>query len=251
MNKCPDCNDYGELPNGSVCPCEKPAPVAPVAAEVPPVTEVEPAEEPEMWDDLPAVAAESPAAPVASGPVREALPDPWEEYGQICVPLEEAPCPVRLPDGTRTGRRLHLSASRISLYHEFIAWDGEGADDCPASLSDSIILLFLAAHHPETWTAETELGPPLRRSWDRFRACVDAWADVTFGTAANDRAEILATARRLWQHHCAARVVPQKKTARRTTRNASPSGPPPQRSSSGCFPVVIWRAVRRFWTGGR
>lgn len=170
---------------------------------------------------------------VAAAPGAASLPDPWrEEFAALCILLSDEPCPVRLtiPAGSL---RLHLSFSRISIYHDFIQWDGKGEDDCPQSGTDAAILLFLSVHHEDTWNASWDGMPPLRRDVDRFRACIDAWSDSVFTSlSAPERLRILSTARALWLHHCGNRPVPvaQKKTAPPTLKRC---GRKKKRNTSG------------------
>ncbi len=198
----------------------------------------------ESWDLPPIPSVETTAA---------ALEEEEESFSFVpCFRLLPArtESPVHIPPvpGVRPALPLLLTYSRISLYHKLIGFSGDDNADRPETLQDAAALLFLSAHHHSTWCAPTGDNPPLRENWTHFWCAIEEWADLTFGISDASRRTVLLIARRLWDHHCRARPIPQKKTRIRETTSPALFIPGPRINSPGSLPEETCSAGVTYWT---
>lgn len=168
------------------------------------------------------------------------------------LPLpEETPSPVRLPSASPAGCPLLLSQGRIAIYHSLIGYDlGPDSEDRPRSLAEAHLLLFLAAHRPETWLYSPAPGLlPLIHDVDTFRATVALWADSLPAHKAG-QIDALTAAQMLWDFHCVGRPIAEPEDDQKKTTSPQ-SGHPRKRKPSGSSVAATSRGKTKSSGDGR
>ncbi len=158
--------------------------------------------------------------------------------------------PVHIPASAdrRAALPLLLTYSRIGLYHKLIGFSGDDNADRPGTLQDAAALLFLCAHHHATWGRPWGDNPPLRENWTHLWCAAEEWADLTFGISEASRKTALIIARRLWDYHCRARPIPQKKTTIPATTSPALFILAPKTSLPGSSPGETCCIAAMSWT---